>query len=114
MKKLAERKRRSASTTAAAKKRSAAGSTGKSAARRGKKSGTPWLKYEILGLVFLVAGIFLTVGMVGVDTGQIGYALDDVFAYIFGTGRLIVAVALIIAGLQYIVNGRPCPLPETG
>ena len=109
---MAERKRRSASTTAAAKKRSAAGSTGKSAARRGKKSGTPWLKYEILGLVFLVAGIFLTVGMVGVDTGQIGYALDDVFAYIFGTGRLVVAVALIIAGLQYIVKRKA--LPFTG
>ncbi|WP_083817894.1 hypothetical protein [Anaeroglobus geminatus] len=55
---MAERKRRRASTTAAAKKRSAAGGTRKSAARRGKKSGTPWLKYEILGLVFLVAGIF--------------------------------------------------------
>lgn len=109
--KVAERKTR-AKAARTEVKRASGGSAKKRAATR-KKSGTPWLKYEIIGLFLLVGGIFFTVGFMGVDTGSIGYALDDLLAYAFGAGRLFVAVAFIAAGIQYIIKRKALPFTKS-
>ena len=49
-----------------------------------------WMKYELWGLVLVVIGALVAAGTAGVDTGNIGLSLDDIFAYAFGTGRIAV------------------------
>ena len=68
-----------------------------------KKKSAPLLKFEIVGLILIFFGIFATIGILGVDTGSMGYALDGILAYGFGFGRIVVPLALIIAGLKYIM-----------
>ncbi len=68
-----------------------------------------WMKYELWGLVLVVIGALVAAGTAGVDTGNIGLSLDDIFAYAFGTGRMLVALMLVAAGLQYIVKRKALP-----
>lgn len=67
------------------------------------------MKYELWGLVLVVIGALVAAGTAGVDTGNIGLSLDDIFAYAFGTGRMLVALMLVAAGLQYIVKRKALP-----
>lgn len=71
---------------------------------------SPFLKYEIIGILCICLGLFATVGFVGIDTGRIGYSVDDILAYIFGSGRIVVSLALVALGLKYIVVRRACPV----
>ena len=88
--------------------------TGRTAGRRKKtgtaKQGASLLKFEIIGLVCIFLGIFATIGIIGVDTGSIGYSLDGLLAYGFGFGRIVASLALIVLGLKYIMvhQGLPC------
>lgn len=75
-----------------------------------QKKSTPLLKFEIIGLILIFFGIFATIGILGVDTGSVGYALDGILAYGFGFGRVVVPLSLIVAGLKYIMLRKACPL----
>lgn len=77
---------------------------------KAQKKSAPLLKFEIVGLILIFFGIFATIGILGVDTGSMGYALDGILAYGFGFGRIVVPLALIIAGLKYIMLRKVWPL----
>lgn len=74
------------------------------------KKKSPLLKFEIIGLILIFFGIFATVGIVGVDTGRMGHALDGILSYCFGFGRIVVSLALIILGLKYIIVRKVLPI----
>lgn len=79
-----------------------------------RKAGTsPLLKYEIIGICCILAGVFATAGFIGVDTGRIGHSVDDILAYIFGLGRIVVSLSLIVLGLKYIVIRKACPVSKS-
>lgn len=80
-------------------------------AKRAEKS--PLLKYEIIGIFCLLFGIFATVGFIGVDTGRIGHSVDDVLSYIFGLGRIVFSLSLVVLGLKYIVVRKACPVSRS-
>ncbi len=80
---------------------------------RPSKQRSPLLKFEIVGLVCIFLGIFTTIGIIGIDTGQIGHSLDDMLAYGFGFGRIVVSLTLIVAGLRYIVQRRAWPFTRS-
>lgn len=83
-------------------------------AKTARKTGTsPLLKYEIIGICCILAGIFATAGFIGVDTGRIGHSVDDILAYIFGLGRIVVSLSLIVLGLKYIVIRKACPVSKS-
>lgn len=77
---------------------------------KAQKKSAPLLKFEIVGLILIFFGIFATIGIIGIDTGSMGYALDGILAYGFGFGRIVVPLALIIAGLKYIMLRKAWPL----
>ncbi len=77
---------------------------------KAQKKSAPLLKFEIVGLILIFFGIFATIGILGIDTGSMGYALDGILAYGFGFGRIVVPLALIIAGLKYIMLRKAWPL----
>ncbi len=95
---MAQQKTRKSVRTAGKKRRNAV------------KKKTPWLKYEIIGLVFVFAGIFSTLSIVGIDTGSVGHSLDGILAYGFGFGRIVVSLACIVLGLKYIMLRRAWPV----
>ena len=83
-------------------------------AKTARKAGTsPLLKYEIIGICCILAGVFATAGFIGVDTGRIGHSVDDILAYIFGLGRIVVGLSLIVLGLKYIVIRKACPVSKS-
>lgn len=83
-------------------------------AKTARKVGTsPLLKYEIIGICCILAGVFATAGFIGVDTGRIGHSVDDILAYIFGLGRIVVSLSLIVLGLKYIVIRKACPVSKS-
>lgn len=83
-------------------------------AKTARKAGTsPLLKYEIIGICCILAGVFATAGFIGVDTGRIGHSIDDILAYIFGLGRIVVSLSLIVLGLKYIVIRKACPVSKS-
>lgn len=83
-------------------------------AKTARKAGTsPLLKYEIIGICCILAGVFATAGFIGVDTGRIGHNVDDILAYIFGLGRIVVSLSLIVLGLKYIVIRKACPVSKS-
>ncbi|WP_298676778.1 DNA translocase FtsK [uncultured Megasphaera sp.] len=83
-------------------------------AKTARKAGTsPLLKYEIIGICCILAGVFATAGFIGVDTGRIGHSVDDILAYIFGLGRIVVSLSLIVLGLKYIVIRKVCPVSKS-
>lgn len=90
--------------------------TGRTTGRRKKtgtaKQGAPLLKFEIIGLVCIFLGIFATIGIIGVDTGSIGYSLDGLLAYGFGFGRIVASLSLIVLGLKYIMIRKACPVTK--
>ena len=90
--------------------------TGRTAGRRKKmgtaKQGASLLKFEIIGLVCIFLGIFATIGIIGVDTGSIGYSLDGLLAYGFGFGRIVASLSLIVLGLKYIMVRKACPVTK--
>ena len=53
-----------------------------------------------------------TIGIIGVDTGSIGYSLDGLLAYGFGFGRIVASLALIVLGLKYIMVRKACPVTK--
>lgn len=77
---------------------------------KGQKKSAPLLKFEITGLILIFFGIFATIGILGVDTGSVGYALDGILAYGFGFGRIVVPLSLVIAGLKYIMLRKAWPM----
>lgn len=77
---------------------------------KAQKKSAPLLKFEIVGLILIFFGIFATIGIIGIDTGSMGYALDGILAYGFGFGRIVVPLALIIAGFKYIMLRKAWPL----
>lgn len=83
-------------------------------AKTARKAGTsPLLKYEIIGICCILAGVFATAGFIGVDTGRIGHSVDDILAYIVGLGRIVVSLSLIVLGLKYIVIRKACPVSKS-
>jgi len=86
--------------------------TGKKRGRRTTKKtqGPSLLKYEIMGLVFIFMGLFAAIGIIGIDTGSIGTVIDDVLAYIFGVGRILAALLLVVLGLKYIMLRKAIPV----
>lgn len=83
-------------------------------AKTARKAGTsPLLKYEIIGICCILAGVFATAGFICVDTGRIGHSVDDILAYIFGLGRIVVSLSLIVLGLKYIVIRKACPVSKS-
>lgn len=83
-------------------------------AKTARKAGTsPLLKYEIVGICCILAGVFATAGFIGVDTGRIGHSVDDILSYIFGLGRIVVSLSLIVLGLKYIVIRKACPVSKS-
>ncbi|MED9921356.1 MAG: DNA translocase FtsK 4TM domain-containing protein, partial [Megasphaera sp.] len=80
-------------------------------AKRAEKS--PLLKYEIIGICCILFGVFATVGFIGVDTGRIGHSIDNVLSYIFGLGRIVVSLSLVVLGLKYIVVRKACPVSRS-
>lgn len=83
-------------------------------AKSARKAGTsPLLKYEIIGICCILAGVFATAGFIGVDTGRIGHSVDDILSYIFGLGRIVVSLSLIVLGLKYIVIRKACPVSKS-
>lgn len=75
-----------------------------------KNTETSLLRYEILGIILICSGIFMSVSIVGVDTGSAGHSLDNILSYIFGSGRILFTLALIGLGLKYIMVRKACPL----
>ncbi|MCI1821679.1 MAG: DNA translocase FtsK [Megasphaera sp.] len=63
-----------------------------------------------MGLVFIFMGLFAAIGIIGVDTGSIGTVVDDVLAYIFGVGRILAALLLVVLGLKYIMLRKAVPV----
>ena len=83
-------------------------------AKTARKAGaSPLLKYEIIGICCILAGVFATAGFIGVDTGRIGRSVDDILSYIFGLGRIVVSLSLIVLGLKYIVIRKACPVSKS-
>lgn len=83
-------------------------------AKTARKAGTsPLLKYEIIGICCILAGVFATAGFIGVDTGRIGHSVDDILSYIFGLGRIVVSLSLIVLGLKYIVIRKAFPVSKS-
>jgi len=80
-------------------------------AKRAEKS--PLLKYEIIGIFCILFGVFATVGFMGIDTGRIGHNVDNVLSYIFGLGRIVVSLSLVVLGLKYIVVRKACPVSRS-
>lgn len=97
-------------TTAVPRRRSTSGSKRKRTTASSRRKTKPLLKYEILGLILCCLGIFVTIGTIGIDTGSIGHSTDTLFAYVFGIGRIIPALALILLGLRYIIVRQAVPV----
>lgn len=49
----------------------------------------------------------------GIDTGRIGHNVDNVLSYIFGLGRIVVSLSLVVLGLKYIVVRKACPVSRS-
>lgn len=80
---------------------------------KSKSTGTSLLTFEVIGLCFIFIGVFATVGIMGIDTGTIGYGVDEILAYGFGFTRIVVSLSLIIIGLKYIIVRRKFPLTRS-
>ncbi len=79
-----------------------------------RKTGpSPLLKYEIIGIFCILLGLFATAGFIGIDTGRIGNSVDNILSYIFGLGRIVVSLSLMILGLKYIVVRKACPVSKS-
>ena len=89
--------------------------TGRTAEKRTRRTGkrkssdATLLHYEILGIVLICCGLFTTVGILGIDTGSVGHSIDGILAYAFGLGRIVFTLALILAGLKYIIVRKAWP-----
>ena len=88
--------------------------SGKGVRRTTKKKDTEpsLLKYEIIGIVLLCCGIFMTVGIVGIDTGSAGHSIDGILSYICGIGRIVFTLSMVILGLKYIILRKAWPLTK--
>lgn len=105
---LAQRKTRKTARAAAGKKAATTKRKKKRSTPRKTKQ-TPLLKYEIIGLLSIGVGIFLTISFFGVDTGSLGRGLDTLLSYGFGVGRIAVTIALVWAGIKYITKRKAWP-----
>ena len=81
--------------------------SGKGMRRTTKKKNTEpsLLKYEIFG-------IFTTVGIIGIDTGSAGHSIDGILSYIFGMGRIVFTLSMVVLGLKYIILRKAWPLTK--
>ena len=95
------------------KTRKSSGNRRRRTAKKSNKEAKSLLKFEILGLVMMFFGIFATVGTVGIDTGSAGMIVDEVFSYAFGIGRIVVALALVLLGLKYIMVRKWVPVRKS-
>lgn len=88
--------------------------SGKGVRRTTKKKNTEpsLLKYEIFGIVLLCCGIFTTVGIIGIDTGSAGHSIDGILSYIFGMGRIVFTLSMVVLGLKYIILRKAWPLTK--
>ncbi|WP_036243040.1 DNA translocase FtsK 4TM domain-containing protein [Megasphaera vaginalis (ex Srinivasan et al. 2021)] len=82
----------------------------RSGKRRGRRVDAGLMKYEIIGLVLAFFGIFASLGVIGIGTGNIGAGLDSALAWGFGFGRIVFTVAVLILGLKYIIVRKACPV----
>ena len=64
------------------------------------------LKYEILGIVMVAAGIFLLAGLFGQDTGPVGAVGQKVLRNGFGVGAFGVPLIALLLGVRYISAHR--------
>lgn len=106
---LAQRKKRTATRPAGSLKKAATSRKKRTTQKPARRKKTPLLKFEIIGLLCIGVGLFLTIGFFGADTGSLGHRLDTLLAYVFGLGRIVVTVALMYMGFKYITIRKAWP-----
>ena len=90
----------------AAKETAAPKAAEKKKTTRRKRAGSgDTLFYEILGVAFLCAGIFVCAGILGAATGPFGEMLTDLFHLLFGVTAIVPAAAMALFGARYLYKG---------
>ena len=68
------------------------------------QAANPALRYELLGIAVLVAGLLALAGTFGLNAGFVGGYAAKCMEYLFGAGSLPAIVVLILIGVQYIAK----------
>lgn len=106
---MVQRKKRTATRPAGSLKKAATSRKKRTTRKAAARKKTPLLKFEIIGLVCIGVGLFLTISFFGADTGSLGHRLDTLLAYVFGLGRIVADIALMYAGVKYITLRKAWP-----
>ena len=77
----------------------------KKTTRRKRAGSGDTLFYEILGVAFLCAGIFVCAGILGAATGPFGEMLTDLFHLLFGVTAMVPAATIALFGARYLYKG---------
>lgn len=75
-----------------------------------KSQRTSRLQFDISGVIFVAAGLFTVVSLMGMDVGIAGQWTRDLFLFIFGKGAFIPALVLILIGARYIYLQEELPV----
>lgn len=65
------------------------------------------LKYELLGLLFITAGLISIISLIGFHAGPVGIFISKMLKYTFGVGAAVLPVVAIIIGSRYIWSRQP-------
>lgn len=65
------------------------------------------LKYELLGLLFITAGLISIISLIGFHAGPVGIFISKMLKYAFGIGAAVLPVVIIIIGSRYIWSRQP-------
>ena len=82
---------------------------GKKAARlaaRQKAPAAPGRRYELIGLLFVAAGLISACGLAGLNVGFVGLTFAKCLHYLFGVGAALVVLLILLIGWQYMTKHR--------
>ena len=65
---------------------------------------------EIFGIILFLFGFFMSVSLLGYDTGIVGSMLSDAAHVIFGIAAFLVAVCFVLMGAIYMFTGTSISL----
>jgi len=65
------------------------------------------LKYELLGLLYITAGLISFISLIGFNAGPVGGFISKMLKYTFGVGAVVIPIVSIIIGSRYIWSRQP-------
>ncbi|WP_376748905.1 FtsK/SpoIIIE family DNA translocase [Anaerospora hongkongensis] len=65
------------------------------------------LKYELLGLLYITAGLISFISLIGFHAGPVGIFISKMLKYTFGVGAVILPIVAILIGSRYIWSRQP-------